>query len=273
MKSTIMEYGVFTSSLLEVAQTRHWALCFYCNEDKSVIGAELYNGVEDKKTLAAVCRRDRKENKTVYAYETIGDQKFSDQKFSNDFEGVCKLLRKPFAYNVSELKKIDTIEITEPYIMPTVSEQGIANCLKQWRMGAVYRPIYDGMLFQMVTNKIEYVFSIQNSECNIYCGASVNIPYDEGMFGGVQYFRIRNYADNSAPYCGFECSIGMPIDQKEVKKIQCESGKCASTPDGLYWPVKRYDEEEIVLAGCGGDEYIYNRNQEKSEYFKYFKSV
>lgn len=258
-----MEYGVFTSALLEVAQTRYWALCLYCNEDKSLIGAELYNGVEDKKTLAAVCRRDMKEKKTVYAYETI-----DDKKLTNDFEGVCKLLGKPFEYNVSELEKIDTIEITEPYSMPAVSEEGIANCLKQWRMGSVYRPIYDGMLFQMVTNKIEYVFSIQNSECNIYCGASVNIPYDEGMFGGGQYFRIRNYADNSAPYCRFECRLGMPIDQKEVKKIQCESGKCTTTPDGLYWPLKRYDDNEIVLSGCGGDEYIYNRDQIKSEYFK-----
>ena len=47
-----MENGVYTSLDLEVAQTKHWAICFYCNHEKSVIGAELYNGVDDSKKLA-----------------------------------------------------------------------------------------------------------------------------------------------------------------------------------------------------------------------------
>lgn len=258
-----MEYGVFTSSSLEIAQTRYWTLCFYCNDDKSIIGSKLYNGINDKKVLIAVCQRDIQKQKTVYAYETA-----DNMKYTNDFEGVCKLLGTPFEYNISQLDRIEEIELSEPYIMPAVSEQGIENCLKQWRMGTFYFPISDGMLFQMVTNKIEYVFSIQNSECNIYCGASVNIPYDNGLFGSGQYFRIRNYADNSTPNCRFECNLGMPIHSRSVTKITCESGKCISTSEGLYWPVKRYSDDEIVLAGCGGDEYIYSRNGNKSEYFK-----
>ena len=42
-----MTYGVFTSDTLEIAQTKHWALCLYCNDDKTVIGAKLYNGTDE----------------------------------------------------------------------------------------------------------------------------------------------------------------------------------------------------------------------------------
>jgi len=124
------------------------------------------------------------------------------------------------------------------------------------------------MNFRMVTNKIEYVFMMLEQDCNIYCGASVNIPYEEGMFGSGQYFRFRNFADNSAPYCGFGCQLGKSISKREVQKVTCESGTCTITEQGLYWPLKRYTEEEIVLGGCGGDEYIYYRNGNKDEYFR-----
>ena len=62
-----MRYGVFTSQALEVAESVHWALVFYARE--SVIGAELYNGTAEAKTLAAVCERDTQADRTVYAYE------------------------------------------------------------------------------------------------------------------------------------------------------------------------------------------------------------
>ena len=125
----------------------------------------------------------------------------------------------------------------------------------------------DGFSFQMVTNKIEYVFSIQNNSCNIYCGASINVPYDEGLFGGGQYFRIRNYSDNSQPFCQFISHLGSDIAVPDVTKVVCKSDKCTVTSEGLYWPLKRYTENEIVLNGCGGEEYIYNKNNIKSEYF------
>lgn len=84
-----------------------------------------------------------------------------------------------------------------------------------------------------------------------------------------QYFRIRNYADNSKPFCRFQCNLGDNAEVKSVPEILCESGKCTTTEHGLYWPIKRYSDNEIILEGCGGDEYIYQRNACKSEYFGY----
>lgn len=261
-----MEYGIFTSQLMEIAQTKFWALCLYSNADKSMISAELYNGVDNNKTLVAIVKRNNLKNSTLYAYEVP-----NGQIFSNDVNGMNSFIGQKYEYDTTGMKKNDTIQISEPYAMPTVSEKGIACCLKQWRMGTFYNQSHNGMNFQMVTNKVEYVFIIQDENCDIYCGASVNIPYEKGMFGSGQYFRIRNYGDNSQPFCRFECSLGNDITVSEVPIYVCETGSCTRTKQGLYWPLKRYNDDEIVLNGCGGDEYVYTRNRSRSEYFSFLQ--
>ncbi len=259
-----MEYGIFTSTTMEIAQTRFWTLCLSCNIEKSILSVELYNGMDDNKSLAAIVRRNNETNNTLYAYETP-----DKQVFTNDMDGVCALIGKKYQYDISEMQKNDTIQISEPYEMPCVSEKGIECCLKQWRMGTFYiNHSQDGMQFQMVTNKLEYIFMIRNENCNIYCGASINIPCEEGLFGRGQYFRIRNYGDNSQPFCQFGCNLGKAITLVKTPVFICESGTCTTTEQGIYWPVKRFNDNEIVLNGCGGEEYVYTRyNQSRSEYF------
>ena len=156
-----MENGVYTSLYLEIAQTKHWAICLYCNSKKSVIGARLYNGVDDDKKLIAICERFVDDKLTVYAYQTA-----DDVIATNDYDGVYKLIGSAFEYRIDQMKKIDSIKIVEPYEMDTVNDKGIEFCLKQWRIGTSYYNHVSGFTFQMVTNKLEYVFSIQNDNCN-----------------------------------------------------------------------------------------------------------
>lgn len=258
-----MEYGVFTSPQLEIAITGYWSLCFYCNDDRSMMGARLYNGIPVHKTLAAICERDQSTGKTVYAYERP-----DGTKKSNDDDGVCKLLGMPFDYDLARLRQIDVIELSDPYPMPSVPAAGIEGSLRQWRMGTTYGCDEHGMQFQLITDKIEYVFVVRDENCDIYCGASVNIPCPGGMLGSNQYFRLRNFADNSQPFCRFESNLGKDPIAGKVTEIVCESGKCTQTPQGIFWPVKRTSDNEIVLDGCGGDEYVFCQEDGKSEYFK-----
>ena len=39
------------------------------------------------------------------------------------------------------------------------------------------------------------------------------------------------------------------------------------TREGIMWCVKRYTDDEIVLQGCEDDEYIYRRDDSKTERF------
>lgn len=257
-----MTYGVWTSPALEIAESAYWALVFYRQEP--TIGAELYNGFQEAKTLAAVCEHDLNDHKTVYAYEGPGGR-----RWTNDFRGVRQKLGLPLSYDRAGLRQIDDIHPSQPFELPTVTEAGIRQCLLLWRMGCAYRCFEGGMLFTMVTGKIEYVFSVQQEKCNLYCGASVNVPTDQGMLGQGQYFRLRSYDDNTAPFCGFHSQLGGDAEWKETAPIRCESGVCTATDQGLYWPLKRCTDDEIILSGCGGDEYIYRRSDAKSEYFQW----
>ncbi len=259
-----MDYGIFTSPFLEIAQTRFWSLCLSCSPDKSILSAELYNGIDNNKTLAAIVRRNNENSRTLYAYEAP-----NGQILSNDTCSIKALIGQKYEYSTHEMQRNDTIQISAPYEMPSASIDGIEKCLKQWRLGTFYRYYpQSGMMFQMVTNKVEYIFSIQDENCNIYCGASVNIPCKNGMLGTGQYFRIRNCGDNSQPFCRFECDLGKEITLSKPAIFECESGSCNITDQGINWPLKRFSDDEIVLDGCGGDEYVYTRNRKgRSEYF------
>ena len=87
------------------------------------------------------------------------------------------------------------------------------------------------------------------------------------MFSGGQFFRIRIYKDNSEKFCGFYYDFSYEAKDINIPTEQCELGKCLKTSKGLMWCIKRYTDEEIVLQGCGDDEYIYRRNDKRTEQF------
>lgn len=134
-------------------------------------------------------------------------------------------------------------------------------------MGDSYHAVSDEFNFFLCTGKTEYIFSIKPENTNIYCGASYNLVFDLGMFSGGQFFRIRNYKDNSEKFCGFYYDFSYEAKDINIPTEQCELGKCLKTSKGLMWCIKRYTDEEIVLQGCGDDEYIYRRNDKRTEQF------
>lgn len=130
-----------------------------------------------------------------------------------------------------------------------------------------YCATYDNFSFYLCTGRTEYSFSIELLDQNIYCGASYNIVFELGLFAGVQFFRIRNYKDNSEKWCGFHCDFSYETREIKIPIEECELGKCVRTSAGLMWCVKRYSDDEIVLQGCGDDEYTYRRTDKRSEQF------
>ena len=241
-----------------------FALLYYCSPDKSILGTKLYTGYENKKRLVAICERNQTKNVTEYAYYL----KNSDTVISN-----CDRLSTTLgeAYNVSEARAMRRLE--KFYVdhsgkpLPKVKEAGIPKCLMLWRMADSYRAAADWLNFYLCTGKTEYIFSVRPQDTNIYCGASYNIVFDIGLFSGGQYFRIRNYKDNREKYCRFSCDFSYEAKNVEIPTEQCELGKCTLTDKGLAWTIKRYTDDEIVLQGCGNDEYKYRRLDRRDEQF------
>ena len=58
----------------------------------------------------------------------------------------------------------------------------------------------------------------------------------------------------------------MPVEPEGINcvKLACNT---IGSGDENCWFVKRYQQDEIVLDGCGRDEYVYRKKDEKYERF------
>ena len=257
--------GVYRGSNCEIVETEKFSLVIYCSSDKNILGAKLYRGYENKKHLVAICERDLVSEKTEYAY-------FVED--SDPYTAICNselesLLGSAYDPNLkNSMRRLESFVIDHSGTpLQTVKEAGIPKCLTSWRMADSYHATHDDFNFFLCTGKTEYIFSIKAENTNIYCGASYNIVFDLGLFSGGQFFRIRNYKDNSEKWCRFHCDFSYESKDIKIPTEQCELGKCLMTTKGLMWCIKRYTDDEIVLQGCGDDEYTYRRNDKRTELF------
>ncbi len=258
--------GVYRGSNCEIVETERFALVMYCSSDKNILGTKLYRGYENKKCLVAICERNQADKITEYAYYVEGSEPHTVILNS---EGMSQKLGEVYNYNAkNSMRRLEAFSVDHSGTpLPTVKEAGIAKCLTLWRMADSYWATHDSFNFFLCTGKTEYIFSIKSEDTNIYCGASYNIVFELGLFGGRQFFRIRNYKDNGEKWCRFTCDFSYEINELDIPTEQCELGRCLQTAKGLMWCVKRYTDNEIVLQGCGDDEYTYRRTDRRTEQF------
>jgi hypothetical protein len=256
-------YGVYTSEHRELIVTPKTVLDFYRLNDHC-FGSALYNRDCGEMHLIGVCERDQLAKVTIYAFINAEKAALGNDKDLKQKLGKC--------FNFDDLTSLKQSEIIKPVpadqSMPTVSDAGIGKCLKLWKLGNALEIFDDALEFTMNTNKFKYVFILRASNDDIYCGASVTVPCENGLFGGSQYFRIRNFYDNSLPFCRFSCELGSNITIPTFDSSGCASGTCQTTDDGIFWSVKRSTDDEIILQGCGDDEYPYFRNLQMNERFE-----
>ncbi len=257
--------GVYPDSNCEIVETEKFSLVLYCSSDNNILGAKLYRGYENKKHLVAICERDLVSEKTEYAY-FVED---SDPHTAICNSELASELGAAYDPNLKKfMRRLESFVVDHSGTsLPTVKEAGIPKCLTLWRMADSYHATHDDFNFFLCTGKTEYIFSIKAVNTNIYCGASYNIVFDLGLFRGEQFFRIRNYKDNSEKWCGFHYDFSYESSNIKIPTEQCELGKCLMTTKGLMWCVKRYTDDEIVLQGCGDDEYTYRRTGKRTEQF------
>ncbi len=96
---------------------------------------------------------------------------------------------------------------------------------------------------------------------------SNNKVTDLGLISGKQFFRIRSFKNNKDTFCESFCELGFMPKDIIVPTEECVSGACVSTSAGLFFGIKRYNNDEIILCGYSGDEYRYSRTDKKSERF------
>ena len=257
--------GIYRKGCCEIVETEKLLLEYY-GRDKHIIGAKVYKGNGTEKKLIAICERDcreSRENPAFYAYQ------YNDTVYSNhpEFESLMGE-----AFERDRLDKMDRLDSflvnhgDKP--LHKVSEAGIRQCLEEWRKGVALNVSEDSFRVSLCTGRVEYVYFIYPQDNNIYCGCSYNVPFEVGLRSFGQYFRMRNYKDNSEPYCGFFFHFDRLPPTETEKEVSISYGQDQPDACGLMqWIVKRYSEDEIILQGCGGEEYHYRREESKYEYF------
>lgn len=255
--------GVYRGAYCEIVETEKFVLVYGSDAEQKLFYARCYRGTLEHKKLCAICERDQAKKNTVYAYRTESAKICSN---SDDLAGMLgqefdreqlKGMERQYAFTINRQKEK----------LPTVSEAGIKKCMQVWRLGVQFKADFQRFIVNCVTDRTEYVFQIEPDQVNIYCGASYNVPFELGLFGGGQYFRFRNFAENKEKWCGFSCNFQMQPPQMEIPVSEYRAGECVMTSKGYIWAVKRYTDDMIALQGCGTDEYIYRRDDRKEEAF------
>lgn len=259
---TLFSCGVWRGADMEIVETERFAYVISTAGD--CLSARLYRSSSDGKRLCAIVTRHQKELRTAYAFCTA-----DGQCIAND-DSLAAMLNQPYDADVKgRLCQRETFCVDHSDApLPTVQEAGICRCLLAWRMGDSLTVAPERFNFFLCTGQTEYIMNITPQETDIYCGASFNIPFEMGLFGYGQYFRIRNLGDNTQPFCRFFSDFSCELQQVDIPTDDVQLGMCAQTGGGLMWCVKRYSDNEIVLQGCGTDEYIYRRNDARLERFK-----
>jgi len=260
--------GVYRDTKSEIVETEKLVIEYYCNDDKSVLGAKVYEGSGDIKSLVAVCERKMNEKETLYAFQ------YKDEAGIRQSVGNSEEYKARFG-EVFDRKKLDKMRCTEHFLVNhgdvkihTVKEAGIRQCLEEWRKGVDAYAFKENFFINICTGKTEYVYHIQTANDNIYCGISYNIPFELGLRSYGQFYRLRNFGDNSEPFCGFHCDFNYQMPEQEDGMIYVKQGENTYDLCGFNcWFVKRYKNDEIVLDGCAGDEYVYRKNAWKVERF------
>ena len=250
--------GIYRGEFCEIVETGKYSLIYECSADKALLTTSLYSGYKNKKTLTAVCQRNSTAQTTSYAFRTQ-----TGYTVTND---AVLSARLGDAYDpdrtagLKRLKRLETLPVSET--LPTVSEVGLRKALSAWRCGADLVVDNNRFLFAMFVGEQEYTLHITVSDTNIYCSASYNVAFDMGLFSAGQYFRLRHFQDNSEPYCTFHADFSYTPSSLEPPTNNIQDSCNA------VWTVKRYNDDEIVLNGCGDDEYVYRRDRSYTERYR-----
>lgn len=245
--------GIYRSNDSEIVETEKFSYVVYSLDGGNTLGAKLYTGIHDKKKLCAICERDMDNSVAKYAY------RFEDKTVGNDERLEGMLGEKDDPSRKKSMKRLEKFFVDHRKSQPKVSEAGIKESLLSWKRISQFRTSNHEFHFELYTGTNDYVFSIHPYEINIYCGASYSDVFEMGIMGGVQYFRLRNFRDNSEPYCHCGSNFGYISDHKPVGFDVGEKSPACFADENHIWMVKRYSDDEIVLQGCGGDEYVYLR--------------
>lgn len=252
--------GIYRKKDILIAETERIAILYRDGGD--VLYAELYEGMQENKTLRGTVEYDLKSKKAKYAYSDDAG------KITANFDAKNTIGRKFDRKQLDGMKRIETFLVDrDKNPLPTVPEAGFKTCLTKWRTGTRFY-CREGIIFACIyINGFEYAFHMvpQNQE-NIYCSIIAIEAFELGTCVGKQYYRLRNYGDNTSNF-----AVSFSHINDELKRVCLPSGEngidfselCTvidnTSGQKKLEKINRYTDNQITVSNCG-DELDYFRD-------------
>jgi len=171
---------------------------------------------------------------------------------------------------IRTLRKIENIEIVEPYEMPYATENSIGKCLQEWQLGTKFwKNEKKGTIkLTIETNRHSYVFSVLAN--SIYCRAARIKSNNNGTLFAQNVRQWHDQNNHTAYFINKNDSISsadLLIDNSLFRPNTCVFDKA-----GIYWSLTDYSKRKIKLNGCGVTytfSYVPQKLNSRKEWLKY----
>ena len=170
------------------------------------------------------------------------------------------------------LKKVESIDITQPYDMPqAASRQDIGRCLQEWQLGTVIETSGKDVLVMVGTNRNSFMYNIGGGM--VYLRAAAMLQCNEGslFIQNIRMMKNPNTGERSNIffYDSHEFLTNLPAI--DISKF--DPTRCVFAGDMfIYWSYLSHTPDEIKLNGCG-ETYTFQRPRKDTpeliEWIKY----
>lgn len=259
--------GVFIGRDIEMVRTDRYEITFRRLRAGDAHLEAFWCGVSGgKASVGGVCRMGHYGTAAAYAMRALpgSDAELlrrigGPPSYSETGDGVRQTLTfDDAAYDVC---LAETIGISKGGQRRSLTDSSISECLCDWQKGTQlirYGDAIHGLVIN--TNKHMCIFEV--GDHGIYIRAARYACTDEGIvFAQNIQMRSGTFVQAAEMLDDNRDAAGeLHVDASKFLRNACYMPPVIS--DGIYWSVKSYSvaREEIVLNGCQGQDYVYNRD-------------
>ena len=170
------------------------------------------------------------------------------------------------------LKKVESIDITQPYDMPQATTKlDIGRCLQEWQLGTVVNTSGNSVQVMVGTNRNSFMYNVGGGM--VYLRAAAMLQCNEGslFIQNIRMMKNPNTGERSNIffYDSHEFLTNLPAI--DISKF--DPTRCVFAGDMfIYWSYLSHTPDEIKLNGCG-ETYTFQRPRKDTpeliEWLKY----
>ena len=156
------------------------------------------------------------------------------------------------------LKKVESIDITQPYDMPQAATKlDIGRCLQEWQLGTVIETSGKDVLVMVGTNRNSFMYNVGGGM--VYLRAAAMLQCNEGslFIQNIRMMKNPNTGERSNIffYDSHEFLTNLPAI--DISKF--DPTRCVFAGDMfIYWSYLSHTPDEIKLNGCD-ETYTFSR--------------